>query len=299
MEAQAPAVSAPLAQLPNALTIARLVADPGLRRAHGARRTRAELAGRHRLRHRRDHRPGGRLPRAPLARRVALRQDRRPARRPADDRRRRDPARRTTTGCPGRGSPSSSARDVLLLAGSRRARPAGDRDRGQRRRQGRDVDALRRDLLPHRHAPLDAVAARTSSGPASCSPSSPPCSTSGPRGENCGDEGRRHGRGRGHAAAAAHLEPAEADGADRRQAVHGAHRRAPQAPRLRGRDRHRRLPAAGDPQLLRQRRDARRRHRLLGGGVAARHRRLGASARRAGSTTRSSSSPATRSATST
>ena len=40
------------------------------------------------------------------------------------------------------------------------------------------------------------------------------------------DEGRRHGRGRGHAAAPADLEPAEADGPDRRQAVHGAHPRA-------------------------------------------------------------------------
>ena len=139
------------------------------------------------------------------------------------------------------------------------------------------MGALRRHRLPHRHARVDAVAAPTSSGPASCLRSLPPCSTSSRRG---GDQGRRHGRWRGHTAASSDLEPAQADGADRRKAVHGAHRRAAQTPRLRGRDRHRRLPAPGDPELLRQRRVARHRHRLLGRGVAARHRRLGEARRR-------------------
>ena len=88
-------------------------------------------------------------------------------------------------------------------------------------------------------------------------------------------EGRRDGRWGGDAAAAADLEPAEADGADRRQAVHRAHRRAAARARHgRGR-RHARLHAAGDPQLLRRRRVARRQHRVLGRGAAARHRRLG------------------------
>ena len=93
----------------------------------------------------------------------------------------------------------------------------------------------------------------------------------------CGDEGRRHGRRRGDAPAPADLEPAEADGADRRQAVHGAHHRAAARARLRGRDRHGRLHAAGDPQLLRRRREPRRAYRVLGGGIAARDGRLGAS----------------------
>ena len=47
-----------------------------------------------------------------------------------------------------------------------------------------------------------------------------------------------------------------------------------------GRRRHRRVPAAGDPQLLRRRRDARPEHRVLGRGVAARHGRLGAARER-------------------
>ena len=68
--------------------------DPGLRRAARPRPGRAELARRDRLRARRDHRPGRRLARAPLARRVRLREGRRPARRPPDDRRLRRAARR-------------------------------------------------------------------------------------------------------------------------------------------------------------------------------------------------------------
>ena len=54
-------VSVTRAQVPNALTIARLRADPGLRRADPLERRRPLLAGRNRLRGRRDHRPGRRL----------------------------------------------------------------------------------------------------------------------------------------------------------------------------------------------------------------------------------------------
>ncbi len=62
--------------------------------------------------------------------------------------------------------------------------------------------------------------------------------------------------------------------------MHGAHRRAAEGARLRGHRRHRRVPAAGDPLVLRRRRLARRRHLVFGGGVAARHRRLGTAGRR-------------------
>ena len=89
-------------------------------------------------------------------------------------------------------------------------------------------------------------------------------------------EGGRDGGRRGHAAAAADLEPAEADGADRRQAVHGAHPRAAPRARLRGRRRHGRVPAAGDPLLLRRRHEPRPEHPVLGRGEPARHGRLGA-----------------------
>ena len=93
-------------------------------------------------------------------------------------------------------------------------------------------------------------------------------------------EGSRDGRRRRHASAPAHLQPAEADGAHRRQAVHGAHPRAAQATRPGRRDRHGGVPAAGDPQLLRQRRLARDVDRVLGRGIAARHCRLGAPRKR-------------------
>ena len=85
-------VSVTRAQLPNALTIARFAADPRLRRADPHARRRPLVARGDRLRRRRRDRPGRRLPRAPLARRVGVRQVRRPARRPADDRRGGDPA---------------------------------------------------------------------------------------------------------------------------------------------------------------------------------------------------------------
>src|SRR3954453_8888339 len=132
--------------------------DPRLRRAHGQRGTQLELAGGRRLRPRRDHRPGGRVPRAPLERRVALRAARRPACRQADDRRGRDPPRGlrpASLGGPGR---HHRARP----APARRLRAAGaawPRGRGQHPRQGRDLGALRLDLLPHCHRPGHEMAA--------------------------------------------------------------------------------------------------------------------------------------------
>ena len=243
-----------------------------------AGRRRAQLAGRDRLRRRRRHRPDRRLPRAPLARRVPLRQDRRPARRPADDRRRRDPARRLRPAALGGPRRDRRARPA---APRRLARPRAARDRPRREpaRQGRDVAPLRRDRLPDRHARPHELAALALLDRPRAARSSRRCSTCATPGKSCSDEGRRHGGRRGHAPSPAHVEPAEADGADRRQAVHGAHPRAAEAARLRGRDRHRRVPAAGDPLVLRRRRDARHRHRVLGRGVAARHRRLGAARR--------------------
>src|SRR3954453_873449 len=135
--------------------------DTDLRRAHGARRPQPQLARRDRLRHRRDHRPGGRLSRAPLARRVALREACGPARRPAHDRRGRDPARLLRPAAVGGADRDHrprrpAARRVCVSRAARRARR-----RGQPRRQGGHLDPLRRDRLPHRHAPRDAVAART------------------------------------------------------------------------------------------------------------------------------------------
>ena len=58
-----------------------------------------------------------------------------------------------------------------------------------------------------------------------------------------------------------------------------------------GRRRHRRVPAAGDPLVLRRRREPRAQHRVLGRGEPARHGRLGAARDRTGSTRRASSSP--------
>ena len=53
--------------------------------------------------------------------------------------------------------------------------------------------------------------------------------------------------------------------------MHAAHRRAAPHPRIRRHRRHRRLPAAGDPRVLRRRRRARRADAVLGRGVAAGH----------------------------
>ena len=58
--------------------------------------------------------------------------------------------------------------------------------------------------------------------------------------------------------------------------MHGAHPRAAPRARLRGRHRHGRVPAAGDPLLLRRRHEPRAEHPVLGRGEPARHGRLGA-----------------------
>ena len=100
----------PLAQLPNALTIAAVRADPGVRRARAPARTDGHswaaavvfgVAG--------YHRPGRRLPRPALARRVGVRKVRRPARRPAHDRRRDRAALARRPPAAGRRSRSSSS----------------------------------------------------------------------------------------------------------------------------------------------------------------------------------------------
>ena len=293
------AVPAPLAQLPNALTVLRLALIPLFIVALRQRRRRLELGGRLDLPRRRRDRPGRRLPRAPLARRVAVRQGRRPARRPADDRLRRDPALRSRASCPGAGRVIIVLRDVLLVAGYRLLMPRGYELNVTHARQGRDLAALPLGRDPA-SSPARGPSGRSgSSGSRSGSRSPRRRSTWSRRVARWRREGGRHGRRRGDAAAAAHLEPAEADGADRRQAVHRAHPRAAARARLRrGRD-HARVHAAGDPELLRRRRVARREHRVLGRGAAARHRRLGPPRERASSTRPSSSSPATRSATST
>ena len=99
-------------------------------------------------------------------------------------------------------------------------------------------------------------------------------STSPRRAARCGCEGGRDGGRGGDQAPPADVEPAEADGPDRRQAVHGARARpAPQAWADGGR-RHARLHAAGDPHVLRRRRVARPRDGLFRRRESARHRGL-------------------------
>ena len=256
--ATARAVPAPLALIPNALTIARLALIPVfvvlmVAAGHGHSWP-AAIA----LRRRRDHRPGGRLPRAPLARRVARSGK---IADPLADRLMIDAA--VILLCAyGRLPWVGAGRDprrvtCCSLAGYRLARAAWLRRRRQPGRQGRDVGALRRDLFcivtkPGTEWPLWLFWAGVGLAAVALAVF---YVLNGAAGGERHDESRGHGRRRGHAAAPADLEPAEADGADRRQAVHGAHRRAAQAARLRGRDRHRRLPAAGDPQLLRRRRE--------------------------------------------
>ena len=80
---------------------------------------------------------------------------------------------------------------------------------------------------------------------------------------------------RGHAAAAAHEQPAEADDADRERADDGAHRPAAREARLRRHRGHRRVPREPHPQLLRRRLRVRRADALRHRGVAARYRRFG------------------------
>src|SRR5438067_3514750 len=131
--------------------------DPALRGAHAGGRRRSQLAGGDRLRRRRHHRPDRRLPGASLAGRVAVRQGGRPARRPADDRRGRDPplrGRPHAVGGPRRGGRPRSRPD----AGLQGHRAAGVRAPGQPARQDGDVAPLRGDRLPHRHPPQHALA---------------------------------------------------------------------------------------------------------------------------------------------
>ncbi len=134
-------VSAPLRQLPNVLTILRFAAIPVFVVLLVRDQDGPELAGRDRLRARRDHRPARRLARPPLGRRVGLRQGRRSARRPADDRRLRRAARRL------RPAALDRARDPAPrpTPGGRLQdrRPARLRVRGLTAREGRDLGALR------------------------------------------------------------------------------------------------------------------------------------------------------------
>ena len=226
------AVPAPLAQLPNALT-SPAAADPGLRRADDPGGGRAQLAGRHRLR------------RSPAS----------PTRSTASSRARwHVESRFGKIADPLADRLMIDAAVILLVAYGRlpwaglvviararpaaarrlaRARAARDRPRGQPGRQGarpgcstpRSASGSSRTTRP---------AGRSgSSGSASEAPSWRRCSMSATRGNDCTHEGRRHGGRRGHAPSPAHVEPAEADGADRRQAVHGAHPRAAEAARAR------------------------------------------------------------------
>ena len=136
------------------------------------------------------------------------------------------------------------------------------------------------------------------------------CRMPPPSGGRCGDDFMRTRRGQsvkavimaggeGTRLRPAHLEPAEADGADRRQAVHGAHRRAAARARARRGDRHARVPAPGDRVVLRRRRvdSASRSTTRWRRRPWARRGRCGSP--RSVSTSRSSSSRATRSPTST
>ena len=84
-------------------------------------------------------------------------------------------------------------------------------------------------------------------------------------------EGRRHGRGGGNPPAPPHLEPAQADGAHRGKALHGAHPRAGAPPRHHAGRGDAGLHAAGDPRLLRRGLPPGHRARLLGRGGARRH----------------------------
>ena len=197
------------------------------------------------------------------ARAVAVRPAGRPAGRPAADRRRAGAAGLARPAGVVAGGAGAAARRA---AGDHlQAAPRGDHRAGQLHRQDRD----RRD-----HGVADAAHAddrRLAGDPVRGRPGA-----GGRRGravpENArregSNQGRRDGRRGGHPPSPADLEPAEADGADRGQAVHAAHRRAAAPPRVRRHRRHRGLPAAGDPRLLRRRRRAGRADAVLGRGVA-------------------------------
>ena len=117
-------VSAPVRQIPNALTMLRFAAIPLFVWLLLDERDGPSwwagivfgLAG--------DDRPARRLPRAPLARRVAVRQGRRPARRPADDRHGRRHARRVRPAALGGARSSCSATSCSSAATSSSSRAA-------------------------------------------------------------------------------------------------------------------------------------------------------------------------------
>ena len=153
-----------------------------------------------------------------------------------------------------------------------RARLRADRDLP---RQGRDRDPDGRARTDHGDPAGRALARLSRRGRARVSRCSRAPSTSEPCARACAskptrepDARSRDGGWRGDAATAAHLEPAQADGADLRQAVHRAHRRARAPARDRRRRRDARLHAAGDPQLPGRRQLAGRAHRVRGRGAA-------------------------------
>src|SRR5438105_7076924 len=131
--------------------------DSRLRGADAHRRGRPQLAGRNRLRRGGGDRPDRWLPRAQVAGRVRLRQGRGSARRPADDRRRRDPPLRRRPHTLGgarrdhRPRPDPHAR----LQGGR---SAGVPARREPDREDRHLGPVFRHRLPARHAPVDRLA---------------------------------------------------------------------------------------------------------------------------------------------
>src|SRR5215203_4246576 len=131
--------------------------DPALRGADPGGRRRTELAGRDRLRAGRRDGPGRRVPRPSLGRRVGVRQDRRPARRPAGDRRRGDPAvarRPPAVGGP-RDPRSRRVADRVHAVRDQARLPV----RGQPPRQGSDLAPVRLARLRHGHGSGRQVAA--------------------------------------------------------------------------------------------------------------------------------------------
>ena len=89
------------------------------------------------------------------------------------------------------------------------------------------------------------------------------------------DEGCRHGGWGRHSASPPHVEPAQTDGPDRRQAMHGAHSGARTQAWNRRRNRHARIHAPSHQELLRYRRRARNEHPVFGGGDSGRNRWIG------------------------
>ena len=159
-------------------------ADPALRRPHGAGGRRAHLAGGDRLRRSRASPTRSTASSRAAGTSSPLRQDRRPARRPADDRRRRDPARRLLAAALGGARGHRRPRRPALR---RLARPGAPRNRPRREpaRQGRHLAALPRPRLPDGHPRPHDVAALDLLGRPRPRPSSPRCSTCATRGKRC------------------------------------------------------------------------------------------------------------------